>query len=45
VESLKEYLSTQGKDACAEIYKTGKLEEETEQNLKSAIEDWKRSFA
>jgi F-type H+-transporting ATPase subunit alpha len=45
VESLKEYLSTQGKEPCGEIYKTGKLEEDTEQKLKSAIEDWKRSFA
>jgi F-type H+-transporting ATPase subunit alpha len=45
VESLKEYLSTQGEEPCSEIYKSGKLEEETEQKLKSAIEDWKRSFA
>ena len=45
VESLKEYLSTQGQEACGEIYKSGKLEEDTEQKLKSAIEDWKRSFA
>jgi F-type H+-transporting ATPase subunit alpha len=45
VESLKEYLSTQDQDACGEIYKSGKLEEETEQSLKSAIENSKRSFS
>jgi len=45
VESLKEYLSTQGTEACNEIYASGKLEEDTEQKLKSAVEDWKRAFA
>jgi F-type H+-transporting ATPase subunit alpha len=45
VDSLKEYLKTQGKEACSAIYETGKLEEETEQTLKSAVEDWKRTFA
>ena len=45
VESLKEFLATQGKEACDEIYKSGKLEEETEQKLKSSIESWKGTFA
>lgn len=45
VDSLKEYLKTQGKDACSAIYLTGKLEEETEQSLRNAVEDWKRTFA
>ena len=45
VESLKEYLSTQGKEACQEIYTTGKLEDETVQKLRVALEDWKRTFA
>ena len=45
VDSLKEYLSTQGTEPCKEIYESGKLEEDTEQKLKSAIEDWKRTFA
>ena len=44
VESLKDYLSTQGKEACEEIYRSGKLEESTEQKLKSALEDWKAFF-
>ena len=45
VTSLKEYLSTQGKEVCDEIYQSGKLEESTEQNLRSALEDWKRTFS
>ena len=45
VSSLKDYLATQGKDVCDEIYQSGKLEEGTEQNLRSALEDWKRTFA
>ena len=45
VESLKEYLSSQGKEACQEIYTTGKLEDETVQKLRVALEDWKRTFA
>ena len=36
---------TQGKDVCNEIYQSGKLEESTEQNLRTALEDWKRTFA
>jgi len=43
VNSLKEYLSTQGTEACEEIYKSGKLEKETEEKLRSALEDWKRA--
>ena len=31
-QSLREYMETQGKDACELIYNTGKLEEETEKN-------------
>ena len=45
VTSLKEYLNTQGKEVCDEIYQSGKLEESTEQNLRSALEDWKRTFS
>ena len=45
VESLKEFLATQGKEACDEIYKSGKLEEETERKLQSSIESWKATFA
>ena len=45
VSSLKDYLSTQGKDVCNEIYQSGKLEESTEQNLRTALEDWKKTFA
>ena len=45
VSSLKDYLGTQGKDVCNEIYQSGKLEESTEQNLRTALEDWKRTFA
>jgi F-type H+-transporting ATPase subunit alpha len=45
VDSLKEYLATQGKEPCSEIYNSGKLEEDTEQKLKRAVEDWKRTFA
>ena len=45
VSSLKDYLSGQGKEVCNEIYQSGKLEESTEQNLRSALEDWKRTFA
>jgi F-type H+-transporting ATPase subunit alpha len=45
VQSLKEYLSTQGKEACEEIYSTGKLEDSTVQKLRVALDDWKRTFA
>jgi F0F1-type ATP synthase alpha subunit len=45
VDSLKEYLATQGTEPCSEIYNSGKLEEDTEQKLKRAVEDWKRTFA
>ncbi len=45
VASLKDYLGTQGKDVCNEIYQSGKLDENTEQNLKTTLEDWKRTFA
>jgi F0F1-type ATP synthase alpha subunit len=43
VNSLKEYLTTQGTEACEEIYKSGKLEKETEEKLRSELEDWKRT--
>ena len=45
VSSLKEYFQSQGKDACEEIYQSGKLEDSTEQKLRSAFEDWKRTFS
>jgi len=44
-QSLRKYLETQGKEACELIYSTGKLEENTEQKLRSAVEDWKRTFS
>ena len=43
VESLKEYLTTQGTEVCQEIYSSGKLESETEDKLRSTLEDWKRT--
>jgi F-type H+-transporting ATPase subunit alpha len=45
VISLKDFLKTQGQEPCSEIYNSGKMEEETEQKLRTAIEEWKRSFA
>ena len=36
VSGLKDYLAT-GQDVCDEIYQSGKLEESTEQNLRSAL--------
>jgi F-type H+-transporting ATPase subunit alpha len=44
-QSLREYMETQGTDACELIYNTGKLEEDTEQKLRVAVEDWKRTFS
>ena len=44
-QSLREYMESQGKDACELIYNTGKLEEDTEQKLRGAVEDWKRTFS
>jgi F-type H+-transporting ATPase subunit alpha len=43
VDSLKEYLTTQGSEACDEIYKSGKLEKSTEDKLRTSLEDWKRT--
>ena len=43
VESLKEYLTTQGTEVCKEIYLSGKLESDTEDKLRSTLEDWKRT--
>ena len=43
VESLKEYLTTQGTEVCKEIYSIGKLESDTEDKLRSTLEDWKRT--
>ena len=45
VTSLQEHMATQGKEVCDLIYESGKLEEETEQKLKTVIEDWKRTFS
>ena len=45
VTSLQEHMATQGKEACDLIYESGKLEEETEQKLKTVVEDWKRTFS
>jgi len=43
VESLKEYLTTQGAEVCKEIYSSGNLESDTEDKLRSTLEDWKRT--
>ena len=43
VDSLKEYLTTQGSEACDEIYQSGKLEKSTEDKLRTSLEDWKRT--
>ena len=45
VTSLQEHMSAQGKEVCDLIYSTGKLEEGTEQKLKTVVEDWKRTFS
>ena len=45
VTSLQEHMATQGKEVCNLIYESGKLEEETEQKLKTVVEDWKRTFS
>ena len=37
-------MESQGKEACEMIYSSGKLEEDTEQKLRSSVEDWKRTF-
>ena len=45
VTSLQEHMSAQGKEVCDLIYSTGKLEEQTEQKLKTVVEDWKKTFS
>ena len=45
VTSLQEHMASQGKEVCDLIYESGKLEEETEQKLKTVVEDWKRTFS
>lgn len=45
VESLKDYLATQASEICEEIYRSGKLEKENEDKLRSAMEDWKRTLS
>lgn len=45
VTSLQEHMATQGKEVCDLIYESGKLEEETDQKLKTVVEDWKRTFS
>jgi len=42
---LEEYLKTANKDLLSSIYTTGKLTEEIEGQLKSACEEWKRSYS
>ena len=52
-EELKEYCVNNGMKGIGsgtisrinEILQSGKLEESTEQNLRTALEDWKRTFA
>ena len=41
VESLKEYLATQGTEVCQEIYSSGKLESDTEDKLRSTVKTGK----
>ena len=45
VTSLQGHMAAQGKEVCDLIYESGKLEEETEQKLKTVVEDWKRTFS
>ena len=45
VESLKDYLATQASEICEEIYRSGKLEKENEDKLRSSMEDWKRTLS
>ena len=45
VESLKEYLAGSGKGVADKIRNEGNLTEDIEEDLRRAIEDWKRSFA
>jgi len=45
VESLKEYFSGSGKKVVQKIHEEGNLTEGIEEDLRRAVEDWKRSFA
>ncbi|MBT5909151.1 MAG: F0F1 ATP synthase subunit alpha [Opitutae bacterium] len=45
VESLKEYFSGSGKEVVQKIHVEGNLTEAIEEDLRRAVEDWKRSFA
>ena len=44
-KNLEEYLKTTNKNLLSSIYTTGKLTEEIEGQLKSACEEWKRSYS
>ncbi|MBO94710.1 MAG: F0F1 ATP synthase subunit alpha [Opitutales bacterium] len=45
VESLKEYFGASGKEVVDKIREEGNLTEGIEEDLRRAVEDWKRSFA
>ena len=45
VESLKEYFAASGKEVVDKIHDEGNLTEGIEEDLRRAVEDWKRSFA
>ena len=45
VESLKEYFGGSGKEVVDKIREEGNLTEGIEEDLRRAVEDWKRSFA
>jgi len=45
VESLKEYFTGSGKEVVQKIHEEGNLTESIEEDLRRAVEDWKRSFA
>ena len=46
VESLKEFLATQGKEACDEIYKSvANLRKKPNANSNRPLRDWKATFA
>ena len=44
VESLREYFSSRGTKVMEDIHREKSITEEIETDLRSAIEEWKRSF-
>ena len=44
-ERTESHLATQASEICEEIYRSGKLEKENEDKLRSSMEDWKRTLS